>query len=277
MSTKLSVEQATELFKKMEMEVVVVADSEEADKTPDIDTMAKAAFSEMEAKITDAIGADLKAEARKEESGKQLGSLRRVLKRNYGVEEKEIAEMSMEDMIKFVKDKTATNKSDADGDLMKRYEDLQREHESKYESLRSEFERQLSEKDQMFAMRDIEERTLNLVNTIPRVGGDPVRQAKAIVQELQSKYVLKLNDNKEIELYDKSNPEKKVFDGKNVVTDKYAVDKYLTEIGVRATDTRNINPKDVMDGKKTPVQPGVVKVDESDPIAFLENAMAENK
>lgn len=275
MSTKLSIEQASELFKKMEMEVVVVADSEEADKTPDLDAMSKAAFSEMEAKITDTIGADLKAEARKEESGKQLGSLRRVLKRNYGVDEKEIAEMSMEDMIKFVKDKTTTNKTDADGDLMKRYEALQQEHESKYESLKSEYEKQLADKDQMFAMRDIEERTLNLVNNIPRVGGDPVRQAKAIVQELQSKYVLKLNDNKEIELYDKTNPEKKVFDGKNVVTDKYAVDKYLTEIGVRATDTRNITPKDVLDGKKVTVQPGVGQLEPTDAMAFLEKTFGE--
>lgn len=275
MSTKLSIEQASELFKKMEMEVVVVADSEEADKTPDLDAMSKAAFSEMEAKITDTIGADLKAEARKEESGKQLGSLRRVLKRNYGVDEKEIAEMSMEDMIKFVKDKTATNKTDADGDLMKRYEELQRDLEAKDSDWQKKYEARESELMNQFQMRDIEERVLNVVNGIPRVGGDPVRQAKAIVQELQSRYVLKLNDNKEIELYDKTNPEKKVFDGKNVVTDKYAVDKYLTEIGVRATDTRNINPKDVLDGKKVTVQAGAVKVDESDPIAFLEAAMSE--
>jgi replicative DNA helicase len=61
MSTKLSVEQATELFKKMEMEVVVVADEEEADKAPDIDNMAKAAFSEIEAKIENEKGAELKA------------------------------------------------------------------------------------------------------------------------------------------------------------------------------------------------------------------------
>jgi hypothetical protein len=273
MSTKLSVEQATELFKKMEMEVVVVADEEEADKAPDIDNMAKAAFSEIEAKIENEKGAELKAAGAAAESGKQMGILRAALKRTFGFEEKEIAELSTVDMMKLVKEKSSANKADADNDLMKRLEDLQKDLEAKDTDWQKKYEGREAELMDQFTSRDIKDRVFGLVNSIPRIAGDPQVQADAIYQELKNKFHLKINDNKEIELWDKANPEKKAFDGKNVMTDKYAVDKYLTQIGVKAVDTSKIKPIDVVNQKPTGAGIGIGQATTTDALEFVKNAL----
>lgn len=272
MSIKLSLDQANELFQKIGVDVAVVADSESADQKPDLENISKGVFNEMETKIKHDVELEVKDQARKEEAGKQLGTLRRALKRSFGIDDKEVAEMNIDDMLKLAKEKVSANKSDADNDLMKRYEDLRAEKDSEIELLRSQHEKEKSDWDEKYQMRDIEERVIGLVNSIPRVGGDPLAQAKAIVNNLKSNYITKVNsETKEIELYDKNNPEKKVFDGKNLVTDKYYAEKYLKDLGIYATDTRNVIPKDVKEGQQTTVAPGVATLDETDPMKFLES------
>lgn len=276
MSTKLTLEAANDLFKKIGVEVAVVAEAEQADANPDLENIAKGVFNEMETKMRHDVELEVKEEARKEEAGKQLGSLRTIIKRQFGLDEKEIKELSMSDMVKLAHGKFTANKSDADNDLAKRLEEAQRERQE----LEDGFEAKLSAKDaewlEKFQDKDMEERLFALVNGTPRTGGDVVAQKNAIKNALKSNYTLRLNDTtKEIEIFDKTNPERKAFDGKNVITDKYFVEKQLKELGVIATDTRHVKPADVLDGKQTSIKAGVAQLAPTDAMEFIKESMQQ--
>lgn len=276
MSTKLTLEAANDLFKKIGVEVAVVAEAEQADANPDLENIAKGVFSEMETKIRHDVEFEIKDEARKEEAGKQLGSLRTIIKRQFGLDEKEIKELSMQDMIKLAHGKFSANKSDADNDLAKRLEEAQRERAELEETYEAKLNAKDEEWKEKFQDKDIEERLFSLVNGAARSGGDAVAQKNAIKNALKSNYHLRLNEaTKEIEIFDKQNPERKAFDNKNVITDKYFVEKQLRDLGVLATDTRHVIPKDVMDGKSTAVKAGVAQLAPTDAMEFIKESMQQ--
>jgi hypothetical protein len=276
MSTKLTLEAANDLFKKIGVEVAVVAEAEQADANPDLENIAKGVFSEMETKIRHDVEFEIKDEARKEEAGKQLGSLRTIIKRQFGLDEKEIKELSMQDMIKLAHGKFSANKSDADNDLAKRLEEAQRERAELEETYEAKLNAKDEEWKEKFQDKDIEERLFSLVNGAARSGGDAVAQKNAIKNALKSNYHLRLNEaTKEIEIFDKQNPERKAFDNKNVITDKYFVEKQLRDLGVLATDTRHIIPKDVIEGKPTAVKSGVAQLAPTDAMEFIKESMQQ--
>jgi len=276
MSINLSPSQATELLAKIGVAAVVVADESEADKAPDLENMSKAVFNEMETKIKHDVELELKTSARSEEAGKQLGSLRRILKRTFGVDEKTLEGLTMAEMIELSKTTVTSNKENADNDTVKILTEREKEWEIEREKMLADKDAVHNEWRQKYEDRDINERLSSLVESMPRVGGLSNKQAQMIAAELKSNHTLKYNpETKEVELYEKSNPEKRVFEGKNLVTDKYYAEKYLKEAGLYKSDTRNDPPSKVEQGK-TNVNAGVHKVpQENNVLAFLEKTFTD--
>lgn len=271
MSINLSTEKANELFKAIGVDVAVVADSESADQNPDIENISKGVFNEMETKMRHDLELEVKDKARGEEAGKQLGTLRRAIKRHFGLDEKETSELSMDDMVKLAKEKINANKADAESDIAQRFEAAKQEWETEKESLTTTFQKERAELEDKFISRDIKERILNIVNNTPRVGGDPMLQAEAIFREIKGDYITKINpETKELEFFSRENPEKRIFDGKNLVTDKYKVENYLKGMGLFANNTSNIKPADVLAGTNKDVAPGISAPPEGDVLKFLE-------
>lgn len=272
MSTKLSVNQATELLAKIGVAAVVVADDSEADSNPDVENMSKAVFNEMETKIKHDVELELKTSARSEEAGKQLGSLRRVLKRQYGVDEKALDGLTMEEMVKLAKETSTSNKDAAESDTVKILQEKEREWLDKEEKLLAAIEQKESEWKSKFDDRDITEYFSGIVEGMPRIGGVATKQAQMVVADLKAKHIVKYNpETKEVELYEKSNPEKRVFEGKNIVTGKYFAENYLKDMGLYKSDTRNDPPAKVEQGKSNVIA-GVQKVAPTNVMAFLEKA-----
>lgn len=272
MSTKLSVNQATELLAKIGVAAVVVADDSEADANPDVENMSKAVFNEMETKIKHDVELELKTSARSEEAGKQLGSLRRVLKRQYGVDEKALDGLTMEEMVKLAKETSTSNKDAAESDTVKILQEKEREWLDKEEKLLAAIEQKESEWKSKFDDRDITEYFSGIVEGMPRIGGVATKQAQMVVADLKAKHIVKYNpETKEVELYEKSNPEKRVFEGKNIVTGKYFAENYLKDMGLYKSDTRNDPPAKVEQGKSNVIA-GVQKVAPTNVMAFLEKA-----
>ena len=284
MSTNLTIEQANDLLQKIGVEVAVVAEAEQADKNADLENIAKGVFNEMETKIKHDVEYDIREEARSAEAGKHLNSLRTLFKREFGIDEKEMKDLPQQEIVKlakakigFDKNKQSADKEEAESDLLKRYNELMEEKNR----LEEGFTGQLSAKDaewmEKFQEKDMEERLFSLVNATARTSGDPSAQKDAIKYALKSKYHVKYNEStKEIEIYDKANPEKKMFDGKNLITDKYFVEKELKSLGVVATDMRHVNPADVMNGKETKTKAGIANIiAEEDPMKFMEESFAK--
>lgn len=277
MSIKLSQEKANELFQKIGMEVVVVADESEADQNPDIETMSKAVFSEMEGKIKNDIEFEIKQTARTEEAGKFMGTLRNSLKREFGIDPKTTAEMDMVEVIKFAKETISKNKNAADSDLSKLLQEKEAEWDQKFTAQEEARMKELAEMQDKFEMRDIIEHAIGVVNIIPRVGGDPVKQAAMIISEAKSRYNLKYDpESKDILFYDKTNPEKKAIEGKNLVTAKSFAEQHLKDLGVFKTDNRDLDPSKVRQGDTGNNGHGIAAVDKgnsNDAMSFAAEAL----
>lgn len=278
MSTKLSIEQANELLTKIGVEIAVVADAEQADTNANIETLATGIFADVNDKMKADVEYEVKQAAKSEEAGKQLGSLRRVLIRHFGVKADDIADLSMDEMVKLGKERLTENTTGAQTDFQTRYETMVNEYEDKLAKKDSEWQGKLEETNGRFTSKMMEERLQSLINELPRKDGvDPVRLAKMALREMKDEYSIKFNeDDKSIAFFEKTNPEKLVFDGKNPVTDKYFAKKFLEGIGGLATDTRHIPPSTVNNGGATGAKSGIVRSEAdttSDPAAFLKEAL----
>lgn len=260
MSTKLSIEQANELLSKINVDIVVVAEGEEADKEPNIEALSKGVFADVEEKMKHDLRLEVKGEASQEQWGRALGSLRTSFAREFGINKKEVETLDLNDMVKYVAEHVKKNGSENSAELLTKIQDAAREKEDALAAVNAEWEAKLNASDSKFNDYLMKERLHTLINEIPkRDGVDPLMLADIALERLKGNYVAKYNsDKKEIELFDKNNPEKYVFDGKNPVTDKYYAKQIVEKMGAYAQDMRSTKPSDVQNGN-TAIKPGIQK------------------
>lgn len=278
MSTKLSIEQANEFLSKIGVEIAVVADAEQADTNANIETLATGVFADVEEKMKAEVEFDVKEAARNEALGKMLGSMRRSVSRHYGIKSDELENLTMDDIVKYSKEKITENTTGAQTDYQKRHEEMVADYEERLSKKDGEWQAKLDETNGRYTTKMMEERLVSLINEIPRKDGvDPIRLAKMALREMKDDFSLKFNEEeKSIGFFDKSNPEKLVFDGKNPITDKYFAKKFVESMGGLATDTRHIPPSTVNKGGAAGAQSGIVRSEAdttADPVAFLKEQL----
>lgn len=271
MGTILSPKQANEFFQKLGVEVAVAAEGEAGDETADIELLASGVFKDSEEKIRHDIGYEIREQAKKEEAGRQLGALRASLKRTFGIKEDEVSELSLDNMVKLAKERSVSSGDKAQTDYLSKLTEREREWESEKEQMAQSHQKGLSEMEEKFVFRDMKDRFTSLINDVPRKGGDPIKQAELLLSHVRSNFVTRINpQTKEIEFFEKENPEKRAFDGKQVITDKYYTKKFIADIGADAPDTRHIPPADIKNGSAN-ARAGIIteKLESGDPMDFI--------
>lgn len=259
MSKKITLEQANELLKLLQVEAAVVSntDDDPADEDVDLQKIVQsvpipdAEFQEaqLRAKIEDDI--------RSQVTGQFLGKLRSKVSQTFGVKRTELESLDIEEILNLGKSshESAFNKTQKEwlDDRQRLIEQVEKEKET----LVGEYEQKLREKDNMFVLRDKKERCIQLLNSIPRVGGNVAAQAEALLKHMEENFSTAYDaDKKAIPLFRKDDPTKPLFEGKKVLSDEDVAKRYADEMGWLASGTQHVKPSDVANnsGIKTGVQ-----------------------
>lgn len=255
--SKLSIEQANELFTKMGLQVAVVAEGN--DESADLDIIHKGIFNDVEEKMRSEVSFEEKDKAEKAALGRHLNSMRVAFAREYGINKKEIEEMTAPEMIAYAAAKQKEMAGSNQDEILSKLNAANSEREMAIEALRNDYEGKLKSKESEFDNYLIQERLTKVINGIPRRDNvDPLIIRDVAMSTLSNEYVPKYNREKQIvEFFYKDRPEQIAFDGKNQITDQYYANKVAERMGALATDTRDIPPSKV---DKTALRAGVAQV-----------------
>lgn len=224
---------------------------------------------------------DLTENLEKQISGKMLGTIRSMLSRASGLSNRKLEEAmqssgEIEDMVKTAfKHKESTMES-AGEDVQKRVNELIEAHTKEKESLTQEFTQKITEAEQKYIDRDINEYLYsNVINKSPLPStADKLLLTSDFKKHLRDKYNLSYNEaEKMLDLMDKGNAKMPALNGSVKVDIMNEAQQYFSARGQWQTDNRNENPAKLMENAKgTEDYKPVAGKRSADPITKANNA-----
>lgn len=237
---KLSREQAQKLLEKLLPDVQVVEDS----TTEDLDAITQ--------QLTDKIVDDHKPaieqaalQTAKQSVAGEMGEMqRKQIMKQFGITDKNLLkDLTFEQMIAKGKEifaeasKLDVNQHNAKiTELTEQMQALQEQHEQALTKANSEWETK-------FNHRDVTAQWQEILNKLPRKGGDLTQQAKMLHQAAMAEYQVKYNSEKKRNEFFKDN-QVALQDGKIMEDVKFA-EQWAKDIGILADSTSHINPSTV--------------------------------
>lgn len=224
---------------------------------------------------------DLTENLEKQISGKMLGTIRSMLSRASGLSNRKLEEAmqssgEIEDMVKTAfKHKESTMES-AGEDVQKRVNELIEAHTKEKEALTQEFTQKITEAEQKYIDRDINEYLYsNVINKSPLPStADKLLLTSDFKKHLRDKYNLSYNEaEKMLDLMDKGNAKMPALNGSVKVDIMNEAQQYFSARGQWQTDNRNENPAKLMENAKgTEDYKPVAGKRSADPITKANNA-----
>lgn len=246
---KISLEQASELLKQyVDVEVV---ESDKADKDVDIESIKETLTTSIVDNARGDIEAELRDTVHQSITGKVAGSTSSALAREFGMKKKDLEGLSVEAAAKKVKDYIDAQKASDGGSWQEEREALIREHEEEMEKLNTTHTAAIGEWQNKFSERDIQAAASALTAKLPRKKGDLNEHSDILLYKVRQKYDVRYNEKtKSLDLYEKGTENIAKENGKAVKAEDYARSVF-DAVGIIETDTRNIKPADVKEGKET--------------------------
>ena len=256
---KISIEQANKLFSALPGGVVVVGDEYEADSNTDVTTIGNQIIEALEEAVRPSLTEQVKPTLEAGFTGRYLGALRSAAQRVFNVHKRELEDMSIEQVL--AKCKTAVDALHIQEQETKEQEwntQLQQGNEV-LQKLKDSYEQQLSTERNKYTQRDIAARCAQLLQNMPRKGGDLQEQADMLRYKMAAAYELQYNEGKaQLEFYKDGKP---VLNEKNEpLTDETFAQLWATKAGILVSDTRHIKPADVLAGQQGQYATGAMPI-----------------
>lgn len=183
-------------------------------------------------------------------AGKNAGTFRSLLVRNFGIDRKELDNLNDEEMLKKALSHHDGKFSKDTEDLRKEIQDMVEKHNGNIAKVREEYEGKLTEAQLRYIDRDIDEAILNEIKDAPLPkGANRVALAKQLKAELRNEAHIEYDETtKGIHLRDRSNKEKKLYNS-NGTAELKIIDKakdFFSNLGIWETNTSNVNPADAL-------------------------------
>lgn len=240
-----------------ELAKVGVPHVEVVDSVDDADTESDTFLSGLGDHFKGVLTPIIKGEAHTELAGKINGSVRSMLAQTTGIKAKELEGLNDKEAVAKA---MAHFKATANGDntaLQQQLEDVMAANAKAIEDAQTEGNEKANAIQTKYDRREILTQISEAHNKA--AGLDPKLNkgelSSQYLRSLEDKYIVKWNDEtKKVELYDKANPAQRAYANaaKNVYLEAEAgIKDHYSNIGIWNEDTRNINPKDVMDKAKT--------------------------
>jgi hypothetical protein len=244
MPTKISIEQANELLNKLGAQVAVVADSAEADAAFDVE----ATITEITPEVPEAQQVDEEA-IKAATIGRQMGTLYGLVARTFGITRAQIEGLKQDELVPKLKEIIDSRYSKTEGDLRQQLEEAINANNKLAEDKDAERETAIQELQSKFTERNIVDFFRNEFDKIPKKGGDVSKMAKLAYRDAKDEFNLVWNEEKkEVEFYDKSNPEQRVINGKNSLNANTYLTEFNKAMGNDAPDTSHVVPATVKPG-----------------------------
>lgn len=184
-------------------------------------------------------------------AGKNAGTFRSLLVRNFGIDRKELDNLNDEEMLKKALSHHDGKYSKDTEDLRKEIQDMVEKHNGNLSKVKEEYEGKLTEAQQKYIDRDIDEVLLNALKDAPLPkNANRLALAKQFKEELRKDVHIHYDEKtKEIQLRDKSNVEMPVYTDDKKTAFLKPIDKakdYFSNLGIWETNTSNVNPADAL-------------------------------
>jgi len=256
---KISLEQANKLFSALPGDVVVVADEYEADTQADVTTIGNTILNALEEAMRPSLTEQMKPTLEAGFTGRYLGALRSAAQRVFNVHKRELEDMSIEQVLAkcktFIDD---LHKQELEAQTIQHTEQMEQGSRA-MQQLQDNYEQQLTAERNRYTQRDIAARCAQLLQNLPRKGGDLQEQADMLRYKMAAAYELQYNEEKaQLEFYKDGKP---VLNEKNEpLTDEAYAQLWAAKAGILVSDTRHIKPADVLAGQQGQYASGVVQV-----------------
>lgn len=274
---KFSIEQASKLLKELGVDAQVVGtDDKGVDKDLNVEDIITKAKEEITTDARSDIETELRDKITSEAVGRQIGKLRSVLARTYGIKTADLKDLEVEDAVKLSKEIYDKNKGAQINDFEEERQKLINDYEEQLEtqkanfeerenSLKADHEAAISAANDKYIQRDIDSHFLKLAKAHPTKGGDLEEQAKMLKIRAKESYDLQYDEKAGKVVFLDKDKKKPVadFDESNFAKESY--EKW----GILATDTRHIDPKSL------PKQPGQQQI-QTQPVGKINPNMANN-
>lgn len=258
---KLSIKQANKLLSELLEDVEVVADDKNADTDVDIAALNSEITGNIETLIKPNIEETIKAELETDTLGKHMGSLRTAAQRLFAIPKRDMEGKKIDEVLALCKNAIETKFSSTDEQSKQALQETIDKYEEQITTLTAQHETALAAEKNKYVQRDMQSRTLSLLEKLPRKGGDLQELAEMAQDRMAKNYDLKFNEEKKvIELYKDGKP---VLNDKNKpLTDEDFINSWATKAGIVVSNTSHIKPSDVKAGSAA-ATPGVIKTEEA--------------
>lgn len=241
---KLSIEQANKLLSQLTAGVTVVEDEQQADRNADIEAVFEN-ISQVVAKANrPLIEGEVKAGLESAFTARYLGALRSAAHRVFNIPRREMEDLSLEQLLSKCKTAVDSRNTQTDAERQTIWETTVQDYENQIEQLKTMHVAELKEEQAKYTQRDIASRCLNIIEKLPRKGGDLQEQAEMLRYKMQKVYEVRYNeDTKQLEFYKEGKP---VLNETNEpVSDEDFARNWAERAGILVRDTRHISPADV--------------------------------
>ncbi|MEZ5016985.1 MAG: hypothetical protein R2800_08020 [Flavipsychrobacter sp.] len=258
---KLSIEQANKLLSALVSDVAVVANDAEADADVNLDQVATQLTDKVSAALRSTIEEEAKADFEQNFIGRYSGALRSAAQRVFNVHKRELEDMNFEELLTKCKTAIEDNFTAADTERVAQMETTISEYEAQLDQIKSNYETQLAQERGKYTQQAIADRCLNMIQQLPRKGGDLQEQAEMLRDRMQKVYEVRYNETtKQLEFYKEGAPA--ISDNNEPVTDEGFARTWAERAGILVHDTRHLSPAAIKAGQQPAFAQGLIIPDD---------------
>lgn len=235
----ITLAQAVEMLKTLTGMDVAVVEEDKADKDLDLSEFTEEAEAHIVAQHKPGIEQNIKDEVSKTEKIINSKSLKAAVAKRFGISKKDMENMSMDEVLDKVKEASASSGQNGEAEWQKRLTDQEAEHELRVQELTKELDTERSR----YTNREINEKLTAVIEALPRTGGKASLQAQQYRSYVEAKgYSYSVNETGDVVLMKDG---RIALKGSKPLDQAELAKEWATDIGVLATDTKHVNPKDV--------------------------------
>lgn len=258
---KLSIEQANKLLSALVNDVAVVANDAEADADVNLDHVATQLTDKISTALRPKIEEESKADFEQNFVGRYSGALRSAAQRVFDVHKRELEDMNFEEVLAKCKAANEANYKQQEAERITQLETTISEYEAQLEQIKNNYETQLMQERGKYAQQAIADRCINMIQQLPRKGGDLQEQAEMLRDRMQKVYEVRYNEEtKQLEFYKEGEPA--VSDNNEPVTDESFARTWAERAGILVHDTRHLSPAAVKAGQQPAFAQGLIIPDD---------------
>lgn len=238
---KITIAQAQELFKELNVAAEVVADEKEADKDIDLTSITDGAKESIKDEIRPDIEAGIIEKIDKASLGKSLDLVRQQIRQVFGIPRKDLDKLNEREMIELIKSQYTPDDKSKDFEAEK--QELINDYESQIEALKTEKETEVSAEKKKYIDRDINAYFVDLASKLNRKEGDLKEHAELLETKFRKQYEIEWDETKGVPVFKQNGAPAKT--GTKAFDPQVEASSILEKVGILAKDTRHINPADI--------------------------------